>query len=235
MSNTVEQMNNLFCSERKLPTVELLDAIWTQYMETRSMHYGISERFQNADNMKHINGLPLTPFGFKLLIKSKDMARYNSVKLGDREKMEGRVVQNDGRIFIVNISERHSFCLQFFEYNLSCGHAIALIYKLGIAIPKVIIQSYWVGLYQCSYYRNVNPIDIKKLEPEPVPAPPPPAGTPGRPAKKRRERGLSRAKLTKRARAEMDGMLGQYIAQGQKQSCKQCGAAGHNSRSCKRS
>ncbi|KAI9673780.1 MAG: hypothetical protein M1829_004017 [Trizodia sp. TS-e1964] len=112
------------------------------------------------------------------------MARYNSVNLGNREKMEGRVVQNDGRIFIVNISERHCSCLQFFEYNLPCGHAIALIYKLGIAIHEVIIQTYWVGLYQCSYYGNVSPIDIEKLKPEPVPAPPPPAGTPEQPAKR---------------------------------------------------
>ncbi|KAI9681739.1 MAG: hypothetical protein M1829_000484 [Trizodia sp. TS-e1964] len=131
--------------------------------------------------MKHINELALTPSAHGIVTESIGYARYNTVELGDQESMEARVLQKNGNVHIVNIRNRYCSCLKFQEYNPPCGHVISVIYKLGLAIPEDIIDSYWIGLYQCSYDENVTPINISELQVEDLPAPPPPAGAPGRP------------------------------------------------------
>lgn len=206
-SNIVESANNMFLSERELPLLKMLDAIWHKIMAMRF------KRYQAAQDISPLQ--PLTPHGQKLLQHALYSARQHVPQM--QSAIAGRVRETSGATFIVHLEQRTCSCKGFQDQDSPCSHAIAAIYAVNRApinfMPIQLHRAIYIEMYQ----ENLPPIDIsnihQSIEDNDGSSAPLTRIPKGRPRKQRLRVGETRVRNT---------------------TCSTCGEAGHNLRTCRR-
>jgi len=120
-SNIAESFNKLICTDRELPIVELLDALWHWVMAQRA------ERSLLA--VEAIAKGQWPPLITGLVEEGRNWARCNGLQMSS--PTEARVVQPDGRIYLVDLTARTCSCRRYQENGVPCGHAMTLIFQQG--------------------------------------------------------------------------------------------------------
>lgn len=121
-SNVVESQNAVLKLDRELPVVVLLDSIWHRVMEKRA------ERLTAASALI-LEGRTMTPFVESAIIEGRRSAQGNSLQLSS--PTQGRVIQPNGCIFLVDIAVGTCSCRKYQANGIPCGHAICLILRTG--------------------------------------------------------------------------------------------------------
>lgn len=219
-SNIVESLNQVLRFDRELPIVELLDALWHRVMEKRAERLGIASLVVEAGGLT-------TPWVEGKLEEGRALARSNRVQ--PSSPTEGRVVQPDGRIFLVDLAAGTCSCRRYQENGVPCGHAMSLIFAIGASVgsylPAVLSAAQWAA----TYTTPLVPIDISSLETlaDEICEPPVTRVPRGRPKKERVRREDMRCPRGRR-------LLRERGVEAVWHRCGTCGEASHNARTCRR-
>ena len=144
-SNIVESANAYFLEDRELPILQMLDSIWHKEMDKRY------SRYERASKLPA--GCCFIPHDHHLLSEAN---KYSAENQEPRQSRRGnaRVVQQDGRTFVVNLDARTCTCSRFREFDVPCGHAISVIYRQNEAPVD----------YMPSYLKNM----ARDIQPKPA-------------------------------------------------------------------
>lgn len=215
-SNAVESQNAVLKLDRELPIIVLLDAIWHRVMEKRAGRLA-------AATALIAEGRTMTPFVEGVIIKGREKAQGNSLQLSS--PTQGRVIQPDGYIYLVDIAAGTCSCCRYQANGIPCEHAICLILRTGQEITPLLPPTLSPATWAATYASPMLPVDISGLG---VTADeschPPITRVPrGRPKKERFRREDAR-----RPRGSV-GVGGEQA----RSRCSTCGGHGHNMRRCR--
>ena len=146
---------------------------------------------------------------------------------------EGRVVQTDGAVHMVNLRVGTCSCGRYQRNGVPCGHAMACLFRQGLSLDTFLPASLSIETWIATYEAPLPPIHITGLRPqEEEPCNPPLTRVPrGRPKKKREERATYRA--SRALHREDLRVTGAPLASFAHR-CGTCGEAGHNTTTCRR-
>lgn len=180
-------------------------------------------RFKKLQTAEKISPFqPLTPHGQKLLQQALQQARQHIPQM--RSNIEGRVRENSGITYVINLEQRTCGCRAFQDEDTPCSHAIAAIYAIHQAPITYMPQHFQRTTYLQMYHQNLPPIsltDIQQVERHeennqennlPQSSAPVTRIQKGRPQKQRLRVGEPRIRNI---------------------TCSTCGRVGHNARSCR--
>jgi zinc finger SWIM domain-containing protein 3 len=121
-SNIVETQINSLKLDRELPVLMLLDSLYHRIMEKRGL------RHQAA--IKHLEGgRTITPYAEGVLRESRQWTQGNYGQVSSATA--ARIIQPDGRIYLVNLEEKTCTCRRFQSSGIPCDHALTVIQRLG--------------------------------------------------------------------------------------------------------
>lgn len=146
---------------------------------------------------------------------------------------EGRVIQPDNSIHLVNLTDRTCTCFRYQANEIPCGHAMACIFSQGLTLepflPSVLSTATWAN----SFAAVLPPVSIENLSPAPDDeCNPPITRVPrGRPKKERIRREDARG-----PRGLQTEDMGAMVSPSQAlvHRCGTCGETGHNASTCRR-
>ena len=78
---------------------------------------------------------------------------------------EGRVIQSDGLIYLVNTATQHCGCGRYQQDGVPCSHAMAFIFAQGESLEPYLPASMSIVRWAASYEAVLPPIDISGLKP----------------------------------------------------------------------
>jgi hypothetical protein len=187
-------------------------------------------------------GRHTTPWVDKKVEEARAYAQSNRVQISS--PVEGRVVQLDGRIHVVNLDDKTCSCLVFQENGIPCGHAMTLILATGAQITPYLPEDLSAVIWAQMYEDTLPPVSINDLDTDAealsLLCDPPVTRVPrGRPKKERVRRQDARNPRGRRDIRDHGGMLplGAVVAAVPNMvhsRCSTCGEAGHNARRCRR-
>jgi len=228
-SNIVESLNKTLCYDRELPILELLDSLWHRVMAMRG------ERLLTA-NKALAEGKTTTPWVEARLEEGREWARGNHIQLSSLT--EGRVVQPDGRIHLVDTAAGICSCRRYQANGIPCGHAMALIFARGGQIAPFLPVTMSAAQWAATYLGALPPIDVSELKVLPHdPCEPPVTRVPrGRPKKERMRR--ENARRPRRQPRDLGRILPlsamvAAVPDTVRSRCGTCGEPGHNARRCR--
>jgi hypothetical protein len=231
-SNIAESLNQVLRFDQELPVVEMLDNLWHRVMEKRA------RRLQAASKAL-AQGLSATPWVEGKVEEARTWALANTVQVSS--PIEGRVVQPNGSIHLVNTAARVCSCRRYQENGIPCGHAMTLIFAIGDAIAPYLPEELSVGRWVATYATPLPPVDVSVLAvlEDEVCEPPMTRIPRGRPKKERVRREDVRRPRGRRLRRDHGGLLplGAIVAAVPdfvRSRCSTCGEPGHNARRCRR-
>lgn len=156
-SNIVECMNSIYLEEREQPVLMMLNGIWHKEMDR---HY---QRYEKAQSWLQPGGFLLTGFGIEKLKEGLKFARQYTVQISSPDDALVTRATNGARGYTVNLEARKCTCHHFFDTDIPCVHAIAVIYRLQKA-PIDYMPSYCrAETYRESYRINLPVINIEHL------------------------------------------------------------------------
>lgn len=118
--------------------------------------------------------------------------------------------------------------MRYQENEVPCAHAYAFLLHLHRAPIDYFPSTLSVRTWQQTYLENWKPVSIENLEDTPI-SPPTSRRLPGRPKKKRAQRGERGIAALQYARR----MHGEVVVEERRQRCGTCGnLGGHNARTC---
>ena len=214
-SNIVESQNSVLKLDRELPIVALLDSIWHRVMEKRA------ERLASAQALLAA-GRVMTPAVEVVIAEGRQWAQGNRLQLSS--PTQGRVVQPNGSIYLVDLTAGTCSCRQYQANGIPCGHAICLILRTGLELTPFLPPVMSPATWEATYATPMLPIDISGLGvTDEIPCYPPITRVPrGRPKKER-----FRKEDGRRSRRREGGIP-------IRTHCSTCGETGHNRRKCRR-
>ena len=169
--------------------------------------------FKRHQEYRQINTL-LPPLIEQQFIKNRQEGRRLEIIQYTEDEFEFKN-RNTGRQYFVNLKERTCTCGEFTEFQFPCIHAAVAIENARLWPLDFMDPSYTVNALRSVYQNLIRPVDISNLKSDKRTRPPIIWKKRGRP------------KLTRiRSRGNVD--LADQV------SCSQCGAKGHNKRTCLR-
>ena len=156
-SNIVECMNSIYLEEREQPVLMMLNGIWHKEMDR---HY---QRYEKAEAWLLLGGSLLTSFETEKLKDGLKYARQYTVQISSPDDALVTRAINGARGYTVNLESRKCTCYCFFDTDIPCVHAIAVIYRLRKA-PIDYMPSYCrAEIYKESYRINLPVVNIEHL------------------------------------------------------------------------
>jgi SWIM zinc finger len=210
----------------------MLDSLWHRVMEKRAQRLLIASKALEE-------GLVTTPWVEGKVEEARTWALANTVQISS--PFEGRVVQPNGNIYLVNTTARTCSCRRYQENGIPCGHAMTLILAIGASITPYLLEELSAARWAATYASPLPPIDISGLAilEDEVCEPPVTRVPRGRPKKERVRREDVRRPRGRRLIRDHGGLLplGAVVAavpDSVRSRCSTCGEPGHNARRCRR-
>jgi hypothetical protein len=100
-NNIIESINSAWADIRRLPPLQMMDAIYTLLMKT------VHDRYRRPQRTTTITDIPLTKFNDRL----KSSKRYRVFESGNG--IYQVQIPDSGRKFTVNLGKRHCDCGNF--------------------------------------------------------------------------------------------------------------------------
>jgi hypothetical protein len=226
-SNIVESLNKTLLSDRELPIVELLDAIWHRVMAARGERLAAANKLLAA-------GHNTTPFVDGVVSEGRGWAQGNICQVSSPS--EARVIQPDGRIFLVDLAGRTCSCRKYQANGIPCGHAMALIFARGDQISPYLPNAFSAAQWAAQFEAPMPPVDVSELEViENDPCEPPITRVPrGRPKKERFRKEAARRRVRRAGEIGIEVHGLEPLPPTPSSRCRTCGETGHNARTCRR-
>ena len=156
-SNIVECMNSIYLEEREEPVLEMLNGIWHKEMDRRYA------RYESALKISVETGSMLTDFGVRKLKNGLSSARQFTVQISSPDSARVMKSTPSTLIYTVNLVSRRCSCRQFFDTDIPCSHAIAVIYRLQQAPIDHMPQYSFIQNYLNAYKNNIPVVSIENL------------------------------------------------------------------------
>jgi SWIM zinc finger len=150
-NNITESVNFQWAEIRKLPPIQMMDAIYTALMKT------VYERHHRNQLSKELADVPLLKFNERLV----NSRRYQVAASGNG--IYQVQVPDSGKKRIVNLKERTCDCTLFEEYDSPCTHAIAACRYKAEDPYKLFAEEYTMSAYQKTYEHFLPPFSIENL------------------------------------------------------------------------
>jgi cytochrome c553 len=183
-NNIIESINSAWADIRRLPPLQMMDAIYTLLMKT------VHDRYRRPQRTTTIADAPLTKFNDRL----KSSKRYQVFESGNG--IYQVQIPNSGRKVIVNLKKRYCDCGNFQEYLSPCAHAIVACRYEAEDPYDYMDWIYSVEAYRKTYSRFLLPVNIDNLPSEDGVLPPVYQKQRGRPPTKRIRKGAWKRKAT---------------------------------------
>lgn len=110
-------------------------------------------------------GSILTDFGVRTLKNSLSSARQFTVQISGPDSARVMKSTPSTLIYTVNLASRKCSCRQFFDTDIPCSHAIAVIYRLQQAPIDHMPQYSLIPNYLNTYKNNIPVISIENVTP----------------------------------------------------------------------
>jgi hypothetical protein len=182
-NNINESTNNAWLEIRRLPVIQMIDAIYTLLMKT------IYDRNKEPQESTELANIPLAKFNERL----RSSRRFRVFESGNG--IYSVQIPDTGVKYITNLRTRECGCTYFWDYCSPCTHAITAL-RYEVEDPYQHFARYYkVKALQKSYERFLIPFSIQDLKSTLGCLPPEYKKQPGRPRTKRIRKGASKRKL----------------------------------------
>jgi hypothetical protein len=183
-NNVNESINNAWLDIRRLPPLQMIDAIYTYLMKT------VHDRNKEPQRSTELADVPLAKFNERL----RSSRRFRVFESGDG--IYQVQIPDTGVKYVTNLRKRECSCTYFWDYSSPCTHAItALRYEAEDPFLHF-AQCYYVKTLHKTYERFLVPFSIQDLPSSIGCYPPEYKKQPGRPRTKRIRKGASKRKPT---------------------------------------
>jgi hypothetical protein len=124
-------------NDRFLPVLDLLDALWTRYINIRFERKQTAPALLDSDS-----GEIYTEFALKIIAGSLENSHHRRVYLADHE--HDKVHSFSGNNYFVDLTKPMCTCGRFQVNDIPCGHAIACLRRLNQA-PRDYIPEFFLA------------------------------------------------------------------------------------------